>query len=62
MAAYLLVHDEVETAGLVLEFGEPALEAQEPHASALPTVKPELSSAAGDSAIRTRNRVAGGGS
>ena len=61
MIADLLVDDEVEAAGLVLEFGEPALEAQEPHAAALPAVKPELGGAAGDSAIGACNRVAGDG-
>jgi hypothetical protein len=57
--ANLFVHDEVEAAGLVLEFGEPALEPQEPHPAALPAVQPELGSAAGDVAVGAGNREAG---
>ena len=59
--ADLFVHDEVEAAGLVLDFGEPALEAQEPHAAALPAVQPELGGAAGDAAVGAGNREAGDG-
>ena len=52
--ADLFVDDEVEAAGLVLDLGEPALEAQEPHAAALPAVQPELGGAAGDARRRRR--------
>ena len=38
----------------MLELGEPALEAQEPHAAALPAVGPELGRAAGDGAVARR--------
>jgi hypothetical protein len=51
VAAHLLVHDEIDTAGLVFNLGKPALEAQELHAAALPAVRPKHRSAAGDRSI-----------
>ena len=59
--ANLLVHDEVEAAGLVLDLGEPVLEPQKPHAAALPAVEPELGGAADDAAVGAGNREASNG-
>ena len=59
--AHLFVNDKVEPAGLVLDLGEPALEAQKPHAATLPAVQPELGRTAGDVPVGAGNREAGGG-
>jgi len=61
MPANLLVDHKVNAAGLVLDLGQPVLEAQEAHAAALPAVEPELRRAAGDGAVGAAQREAGGG-
>jgi hypothetical protein len=59
--AHLFVHDQIEPAGLVLDLGEPVLEAQESHPAALPAVEPELGRSARNRAVGAGNREASGG-
>ena len=61
MTTNLFVYDQVDAASLVLNLGEPTLEAEESHTAALPTVKPELGRTAGDGAISGPQREARGG-